>query len=75
MLNDNSKTFSHSFSPYRVSKNISFSFTLKTDDDCFIDIESILKVTISLQFFLGKNNCFENVQSVDGTAPEERDGV
>lgn len=26
-----------------ISKNITFSFTLKTDDDCFVDVESILK--------------------------------
>lgn len=31
----------------RIAENISFSFAFKTDDDCFVDLESILQVSKS----------------------------
>ena len=30
---------------YRITGNLSFSFALKTDDDCFVDLKSILQVS------------------------------
>ena len=31
----------------RIAENVSFSFALKTDDDCFVNLDSILQVSKS----------------------------
>ena len=33
----------------RIAENVSFTLALKTDDDCFVDLENILQVSKSFQ--------------------------
>ena len=33
-------------------ENLQFSFTLKTDDDCFVNVEAIIAVSVCHVFFI-----------------------
>ena len=33
-------------------ENLQFSFTLKTDDDCFVNVEAIIAVSVCNVFFI-----------------------
>ena len=35
----------------RIAENVSFSFALKTDDDCFVNLDSILQVSKSFAHY------------------------
>lgn len=38
----------------RAVRNTKFNFTLKTDDDCFVDVEAIVRVrTVIITFIIG----------------------